>query len=269
MTDNDEPNSFGFYLQSKRVARGLTLAQLSQETRIREEILRYIEAEAHAQLPDPVFVRGFLRAYAEAVGVEPQEALRRYSQRQAVQRRLPTSGLDTAHPAESFWLKLGVSLAAIFLIAGIALFVEHWRQQRSLPAAPGPAMEASPAPATAAAPAQTSEALPEPAAARAPSPSPATQPAPEAAAAPPVSRPAPTPQYKLVIHANEATWLKIIADAEPAREILLQADETVAVEAVSAFNLLIGNAGGVDLTLNGQPVTVPGRTGQVVTLQLP
>jgi len=262
MTDNGEPNSFGFYLQSKRVARGLTLAQLSQETRIREEILRHIEAEAHEQLPDPVFVRGFLRAYAQAVGVEPEEVLRRYSQRQAVQHRLPTSGLETAHATESFWLKLGASLAAIVLIAGIALYVEHWRQQRSNAVAIAPASEAAPAHPT--------EAAPEPTAAREETPPPAAQPAAEeAAAAPPDSRPAPTPQYRLVIHATEATWLKIIADAEPAREFLLQADETVEVEAVSFFNLLIGNAGGVDLTLNGKPVAVPGRTGQVVTLQLP
>jgi hypothetical protein len=33
--------------------------------------------------------------------------------------------------------------------------------------------------------------------------------------------------------------------------------------------LLIGNAGGILLALNDQPVSVPGRSGQVVTLQLP
>jgi hypothetical protein len=35
------------------------------------------------------------------------------------------------------------------------------------------------------------------------------------------------------------------------------------------FNLLIGNAGGISVQLNGQPVPVPGGSGQVVNLQLP
>jgi hypothetical protein len=41
------------------------------------------------------------------------------------------------------------------------------------------------------------------------------------------------------------------------------------MKATSLFNLLIGNAGGVELKLNGQPVEVFGKSGQVVNIQLP
>ena len=41
------------------------------------------------------------------------------------------------------------------------------------------------------------------------------------------------------------------------------------LEASSDFNLLIGNAGGVKLTFNDEPLGVLGKSGQVVNVQLP
>ena len=45
--------------------------------------------------------------------------------------------------------------------------------------------------------------------------------------------------------------------------------DRLALEAELGYNLLIGNAGGLSLTLNGEPVKVLGRSGQVVTIQIP
>ncbi|MGD8365135.1 MAG: helix-turn-helix transcriptional regulator, partial [Desulfobacterales bacterium] len=54
--------SFGRYLQSIRVEKGISLKAVSQETRIRLETLHFIEGEDHQHLPDEVYVKGFLRA---------------------------------------------------------------------------------------------------------------------------------------------------------------------------------------------------------------
>jgi len=50
---------------------------------------------------------------------------------------------------------------------------------------------------------------------------------------------------------------------------LLKSGDKIALNAKSHYNILIGNAGGVQLNLNGQPVQIPGRMGQVVNLTLP
>ncbi|MEJ2038519.1 MAG: DUF4115 domain-containing protein, partial [Desulfosarcinaceae bacterium] len=73
----------------------------------------------------------------------------------------------------------------------------------------------------------------------------------------------------LEIKAVEPTWLKIITDDQTPKEYNLDAGDSLDLEAKTRFSLLIGNAAGVQLTLNGKPVPVPGKSGQVVTLQLP
>ena len=65
------------------------------------------------------------------------------------------------------------------------------------------------------------------------------------------------------------TWLKILIDDQSAREYSLKSGDLLELEASSGYNLLIGNAAGVQITLNGKPVKVLGKSGQVVNLQLP
>jgi hypothetical protein len=50
----------------------------------------------------------------------------------------------------------------------------------------------------------------------------------------------------------------------------LKPGDLLELEASSGYNLLIGNAAGVQLTLNGKPVEkFLGKSGQVVTIQIP
>jgi hypothetical protein len=76
-------------------------------------------------------------------------------------------------------------------------------------------------------------------------------------------------KYVLTIAAHENSWVKVVIDQGMASEHKLKAGEQLRLEALSGFNLLIGNVGGVKLSLNNQPVTVPGKRGEVVNLHLP
>ncbi len=79
----------------------------------------------------------------------------------------------------------------------------------------------------------------------------------------------PAPPLALAVLAVEETWLKVITDNQRPVEYLLKPGQKVTLEGQSGFNLLIGNATGLRLTFDGKPVRVPGKSGQVVTLQLP
>lgn len=70
-----ELEHFGTYLKAQREAKGMSLADLSRATKIKESNLEHIEAGRVERLPAPVFVRGFVQAYARAVGIDPGEAL--------------------------------------------------------------------------------------------------------------------------------------------------------------------------------------------------
>ncbi len=65
----------GDTLRSTREHRGLTIEQVAQDTRISVRFLEALEAEHFEELPAPVYVRGFLRSYANYLKIDPQPLL--------------------------------------------------------------------------------------------------------------------------------------------------------------------------------------------------
>ena len=64
-------------------------------------------------------------------------------------------------------------------------------------------------------------------------------------------------------------WLRIQSDDRPESEALLQPKETATWTAQRQFKILLGNAGGVEISLNGNPQGPLGKSGEVVHLLLP
>lgn len=54
----------------------MTIEQVAQITKVSGNVLHALEAGDRAHLPDAVYIRGFVRAYAIAVGIDPHEVLR-------------------------------------------------------------------------------------------------------------------------------------------------------------------------------------------------
>src|SRR5512146_2256996 len=65
----------GTYLRGKREARGMTVAELSRATKIKESSLVALEEARFDALPARVFVVGWVAAYARAVGADSAEAV--------------------------------------------------------------------------------------------------------------------------------------------------------------------------------------------------
>ena len=78
-----------------------------------------------------------------------------------------------------------------------------------------------------------------------------------------------TDGYSLSIHAVKNTWLKVIADEREVVKYHLKMGDRLDLTAVSRFNILIGNAEGVQLTLNDRPFPVSGKSGQIVNIEIP
>lgn len=71
----------GDLLRQLREARGLTLAEVAGRTRIRQALLEHLESESFAALPERVFVRGFVMAYAHELGLDPERVWASYGAR--------------------------------------------------------------------------------------------------------------------------------------------------------------------------------------------
>lgn len=65
----------GRTLRNARAERGLSIDQVAAETRISGRFLQALEEEAFDELPAPVYVRGFLRSYANFLRIDPDPLL--------------------------------------------------------------------------------------------------------------------------------------------------------------------------------------------------
>ena len=120
MESDKEPLSFGRYLQAIRLEKKISLEQVSQQTRIGLGNLLLIEQEDHEGLPVEVYVKGFLRSYAKAVGADGDEVIRRYESRLDVVQKISGSEFSSKKIAPGTWWKLLVLLVLLFCIIGMS-----------------------------------------------------------------------------------------------------------------------------------------------------
>ena len=125
-----DPATVGLLLRRLRENRGLTQEAVSLETRIPVASIRRIEDSRYAELPGEVFVRGFLRAYARAVGADPVRVMTIYDEQRGPAEPLKASrwpGLFRIQRPRRFGLfvavlvflvVLGLLLAFVFRGAG-------------------------------------------------------------------------------------------------------------------------------------------------------
>ena len=83
--------------------------------------------------------------------------------------------------------------------------------------------------------------------------------------------PTETGEKDLVLNAivKERTWVRVSIDNEKPKEYILGAESRPQWRAAKVFELLIGNAGGINLEFNGKKMENLGKQGQVIRLRLP
>lgn len=92
----------------------MSVGEVSRATRIPASALERIEADHFDDLPGEVFTRGFLKAYATAIGLSPEDVLARYT---AARRVVSVAPLPAATPvARSGSRRLGVAIAFVLLL---------------------------------------------------------------------------------------------------------------------------------------------------------
>ncbi len=95
-------HALGAMLRERREAMGVTLAEVEVATRIRQKYLSALEAEEWHLLPGEVVGRGFLRNYADYLGLDPQEIMdrRRATTDSGMTQALSTTSAGAPLPPE-------------------------------------------------------------------------------------------------------------------------------------------------------------------------
>ena len=131
--------SFGEQLRLAREARGISLREISEQTRISIRYLEAIESGEYKRLPGGIFNRSFIKAYAKYIGYDEKEALDNYARAlreqgdsaddamaMPHQPRVYTDGNSSRSPLVT--LALTVLILAILTLSVYAAL--HWYQRR-------------------------------------------------------------------------------------------------------------------------------------------
>jgi len=283
-------NSLGLYLRGLREAKGMSIDDISRSIRVGRPHLEALEGDTLAELPAPVFVKGFIRAYCEYLECSPDHALALY--RETTGEPAPAHGplrplLSTRSRRAGplvisivLFVALGLSLLALRLglessrksVSPSAVAREEVQTAAPVPPPSTPSPAKAPAAAVPVAPAAppaaaaTSETTTGIATVRAPqATSSASTPSPTSAASTASAAvEAKTGNHHLMVRAVEPTWLRVQVDDGQVAEELLQTGAVREWSATKRFTLTVGNAGGVEVDLDGKRLPSLGAKGAVI-----
>lgn len=92
----------------------MSIAEIARATRMPASSVERIEADQFDELPGEVFVRGFLKSYAQAVGVQADDVLARYTASRRVAWVTPLPMPTASRPARG--RRVGVAIAFVLLL---------------------------------------------------------------------------------------------------------------------------------------------------------
>ncbi|MBO0802577.1 MAG: helix-turn-helix domain-containing protein [Nocardiopsaceae bacterium] len=250
--------SIGETLADARSQSGLTVAQVSQRTRIRESIIRAIEQNDFSPCGGDFYARGHIRSIASVVGADPAPLIREYDSEHppaamsAADVFEPSTPIKIREPRRRF----GVGILAIVVLLAVIGFGAYYLVNSRGPHSTA-SSHSTATPAATVTPGSTSAGKRSPTA----SPSPtATRKA---------GKPGKTGKPKAVIAltAKQDCWVELTTPGGPKiYQGTLSAGATKTWTEKHTISMVIGNPPGAELKVDGKAVKP--NTSQVVTLTI-
>lgn len=256
----------GERLREEREHKGLTLKDIENVTNIRSLYLQAIEEGNYTVLPGEAYVKGFIRNYANALGLNGAEYVEFYRQDQqpvpasipAASEKVVQKAQEASEPSETPAVTRSVSTRrrqrsrkTEMTLIGIVLLLlliggGYWWYKSVKP-------NDLPPQAT---PQSSSQAQQQAAPAE-----PAQQPVPVVPVSPavPAARP-------VVVEAKfvSRSWVQVMADGKQIYEGIPEVGKSMTWQADQQMTFKAGNAGGIELSYNGQALGRLGSNGEVV-----
>ena len=282
-----EDISLGIYLRKSREERHIGLDEVAEATRIRRHNLEAIENDEWSKLPSQVFIKGFLKSYAEFLGLNKETVIHHYLSTSSFEKTAPEALKKTRLQSGRPYLIIVVSaLALAFIVALIYLnkrnisitdkAFQHLgtqslgekmegiaekednnqqdeREKEILLLEDEVVVEEVNKTTLKSKPIDDTIVLED-----------STIPMKREE-----EKKSLLPRLILTANVKSRTWISISIDDTSVNEYLFQPGQTPRWTAEKGFNILVGNAAGIEFSLNGKEVGNLGAQGQVVRVKLP
>ncbi len=128
--------SFGEELRRERVVREIPLEEIAAATKISIRLLTALERSDLSKLPAPIFTRGFIRAYARHIGIDPDEKVNAYlADLAGGDPEAPAA--KSARPRSRFWRgRRSTAGMIVVIVAGILLVLGLIANPQRIPRKP-------------------------------------------------------------------------------------------------------------------------------------
>lgn len=263
MTADNVPSTLqavGDLLSKGRQAKGLSLEDVAERTRIPMRYLVAIESGNAAHLPEPVYVRAFIRKFGDLVDLDGQSLVKDlqpapvHTPAPVAQARVASKSMDAKEALIPRPYQLYLFYGALVIIGVGGLSYLQRQTGSSEPVNTVIAASKSPSSSTPA----VVTVVP---VAKASTPGTIILRSNGNAIA--ATLPPGTP-LQVNMNVQEPSWVRITTDGQVAFEGDLIQGTKHSWQAKQLLKVRTGNAGGVMLTLNNQPLGKMGKSGQVV-----
>ena len=255
-------DSFGEFLRRERELRHIELNEISKITKIKKAYLQAIENDTYDELPDIAFVKGFIRAYCNYIGLDAEQTMNYFQQfyeesfNQEVnpQKKSLRRGLSRQ--------TISVLAAAGLVLAGIVL-VLLYRTSKDRMSGQGREQgknvrKITLTPATTARPnTETATAV--------------TQTALSEITTTGAALTMTAMQHTLLLKATENTWVRLVPNTEESsgQEALMKTGEHVFWRFTGTATLTVGNAQGLTIILDNRKIHHNRIRAEVIRIKLP
>jgi cytoskeletal protein RodZ len=273
MPDDAPTTGIGATLREAREAQSRSIEDMALSLRARVVQLEALENEDFETFGGDVYAKGFLRNYAQELGLDPEPLLDTYRREVGhddIHAASLVGGVSTpkerrgAPPAWIAWL-----LVAVVVVAGIAVLGST--NGRS-PDQASPDDPPGPPPVSAeddddVEDGATDEEAPEDAGTSETDDDAGDEEVTDGAEESDGEEEPEFDGVDLVLAFEQTSWVRVLVDDAPVFEQTVEAGETLPFEAESEIQVRFGNPGGVRATLNGEDLGPQGDPGQPVTVR--
>jgi cytoskeleton protein RodZ len=256
----------GTTLRTAREHRGLTLAQLTSRTKIPVATLEALERNAFDKVPRGIFLRGFLRAYASHVGLDPAEIVGQYLAEYG--EVVPTPDVDASAgaavedqiqptPVDPDLAPSGPGWGYALVVAALLIAVISMNRGGSGDAAPTPLPAREDMAAAEIGAVGTARSNPVQAVATAGR----TLPALDGAGG------SSTAMLRFDLQAQGECWVEAVVDGRRVVYRLMQPGERETIESAGELVIRVGDPAALSYSVNGAPGKPLGRPGIPVTVR--
>lgn len=243
--------SIGTTLATARETAGLSLEDVAAATRIRRTLVQNIEDDDFSGCGGDFYARGHLRNIAVAVGLDPAPLLAEFDASHI--EAAPARATEVFEAETSVWKEgrgrpnwsaaMAAALVLVLAYGIVQAFSSGGSDPKGLDVAGGSTSTSAPATT-------------------------ATSPSPTPSGGGSAVAQAPRGKVTVVVSARDRSWVQVTTNTgQELFQGLLENGQQKTFTDKTRLRLVIGNAGGVDLAVNGTDIGAPGRRGQVARVQ--